>query len=418
MKTAATLLGLVALLGCQSEPAPPEVVDFCQPTVKFGRDVGAYAGTPGVSKQVMQGIEVFPCAIESAPRVSATVRVVDALQREIPSTISLLEDYALPEWLLDVSQGGKLYAATVTFTPPAPGTYQGSIRWEPSLGVQQFELFTVEDRSIPFQHHVQVPGPCFDFDLMGGVALCQMGFQLWASTGAQFDSREFAIDGDRLWVVNDTELMVVQLGADGTTTVDASVALPSGYMAAAGGLLAEGGVALLIGATQLWEARRGTPGIELSQVANSPIVAFRGAQWAPGVGAILGQGQTFCYGGFQSGAPLSCEMKTIVGTDGALMWTTQGPELEAWRIDGGVLEQVALDGFDGFAQASAQSRSLQGAPFSVNGGDLVMPTLDVPPRLAGYGKVGFETALFQRTVNRHVYWQQANNSSDVEYVFR
>lgn len=408
----------VALLACQSEPvAPPQPLDFCQPTVTFGTDVGAYGGYVSVPKQVMQGILVVGCD-GGVPPVSATVRVVDTSQREVPSTVSLLRGVALPEWRLDATHGGAVFAANVSFTPPAPGTYLGSIRFEPSLGVQQFELFTVEDRSDAGVHHVQVPGPCFDFDVSGEVAICQMGFSLWASTGAQLDAREFAVDGDAVWAVSGTDLVVVRLEANGTVTTLQSVPLPADYMAAAGGLLASNGTALLIGATQLWEARRTQQGLTLSVVVSyPPVIAFRGTQWSPGDGVILGQGQSFCYGGFDAGT-LSCDDRVIVGTDGELMWTTRGGQLQAWRIDAGVLEQVPLEGFEGFAQASAQTRALQGAPFSVNGGELVMPTLDFPPRLAGYGPVGFATELDQRIANRHVYWQQTNNSSDVAYVFR
>jgi hypothetical protein len=414
------LCAAALLAACQQPPPPkPAPIELCTPSVTFAADIGAYPAHPGVSRDVQQALLVTGCDGGTLDQIAASARVIDASGHTVDSQVSLaFNGENNPDWQLDNSDdGGTLVVATVTFVPPTSGTYLGTVRFEPSLGTEQFEVFTVDQTRDGGSRHASVPNDCTDFDVIGEIAICEESNTVWTSTSQMAPGYAFAVDGADLWIVSDTGVSVSQFDG-GTPVIQAAGAFPSGFISLQPMIMAKNGEALLIGMPGIYTVKRSVFGLDVVLVANLPMLGAWGAQWTPEDGAIFGDVRQFCWFGFGSLDPMNCVPRTVVGGDGDLVWTNDGPGLAAWRIDGGVPEQVPVLGFDGFTPMMQEGGMVHGVPFSASGGDLVMPTREVPPSLADYGRITPAGAFATHFAGRHVYWQQLSGVSDVEYVIR
>lgn len=215
------------------------------PTFTTPPDLG---GVEGQEEQVDVSVGVMTASGDCSKQKvqSVTAALVDPNNAPVPSTVELFNGTDLPNAF-----------ARVKFTPPMPGPYHLSVRFEPGFGTLQRELLVGRDRGDAGAHSAPVLPGCTRFGVSNGQPLCLGAGQLrtiGATTAIdQLDAGRFSVDeAGRVWTTEET-------GTSWTLrawSVDAGVFTPLGRWpgTAAGttnGLLARGGRAVVMDSSQM-----------------------------------------------------------------------------------------------------------------------------------------------------------------------
>lgn len=234
-------LAVVTALGCGGGGGP------CRPFPAFGTPVDL-GGVEGQEEQVDVSVGVMAISGDcSKVKVqSASAALADPNNAPVPSTIEVFNGADLPNAF-----------GRVKFTPPMPGPYHLSVRFEPNLGTIQRELMVGFDRSDAGAHSAKAVQGCTQFGVSNGQPLCSGEGQL-RSLGAdaqvdQVDAGRFSVDeAGRVWAIDQ--------GAGSWTlrayTMDGGMFIPlakwpSSAQGGTSGLLARGGRAVVMDDSQM-----------------------------------------------------------------------------------------------------------------------------------------------------------------------
>ncbi|MFT3841593.1 MAG: hypothetical protein QM723_31685 [Myxococcaceae bacterium] len=234
-------LAVVTALGCGGGGGPCTTF----PSFASPKDPG---GVAGQVEHVDVGLGVMTANgdCSKVKVTSANAAVADPDNAPVQATVEVFNGDDLPNAF-----------ARVTFTPPKPGAYHLSVRFEPNFGTLQRELLVGFDRSDASGHSAPALTGCTQFGVSNGQPLCGGEGQLH-SLGAnaqldQIDAGRFTVDeAGRVWTT-DEGLGTWTLRA---WSVDAGTFVPLAKWAGTGsgstqGLLARGGRAVVMADTQM-----------------------------------------------------------------------------------------------------------------------------------------------------------------------
>lgn len=349
----------------------------------FGGGTGAGATQPGVAgKPFTVALSITQngtsCAV---PRVDDVVtEVLDPSNRKVDHAHTAAKAASVN--LNGFGQAG--FTTEVTFTPPTPGTYHLTARFEPSLGSAQRDVEVAVDRTGAPSKTLSLGVSCSALEVLpSGLVVCLSGEKLLLfrdelSLAQAFDADDFAVAGGQVWT---TRFGVVRRHTDlgGAAPLGNTLTFDT-QLSDLGTLIAhENDVAFFTSSSAV---KLKVEGGALKEEAR--IYPLSAASWAvhPTANAdqllLATSFGTLCVVTLKSGFPMNCAPHSgdVLGADQSGLWINTGAALQhvAWEggPDAGSLSRASLS-FPGLQAPADLGRHFEGTPVLVVDGKNFVP---------------------------------------------